>query len=300
MRSLLWVLSALILATRIASAQAIDEPEISVGGFEVAANGAERAAGIWRTTGPLIMGKPTVGVFSTLGCGYFTVTVPPKPFEEKATAGWRVEVTPIKIVEHAVTFRLRWVRALDNSGALTSASEDVELTLRPGESRPIDSVPVAQTAKTFDGRVCDKKEVSLRVRVNFSEALDSRLIGAEMWLVERLANGKEQSQPLTVRGLPHHDVPFYFDGVGDGADRVDIFGTMVPEPEQGGIRIALETIRAKANSNTSGYHAAYWSRSTVHLKPDEIVDVALPQLTDDSSPFAKRVFSVRIRAKMIR
>ena len=97
MRSLLWVLSALILATRIASAQAIDEPEISVGGFEVAANGAERAAGIWRTTGPLIMGKPTVGVFSTLGCGYFTVTVPPKPFEEKATAGWRVEVTPIKI-----------------------------------------------------------------------------------------------------------------------------------------------------------------------------------------------------------
>ena len=87
--------------------------QISVAGFELAANGAEKHSGGSRSTGPLTIGKPVVGVFSMFGCGYFSITVPPHPFEEKATAGWRVEITPLKIVNHAVTFRLRWVRELE-------------------------------------------------------------------------------------------------------------------------------------------------------------------------------------------
>ena len=55
--------------------------------------------------------------------------------EEKATAGWKVEVTPLKAVNHAVTFRLRRVRALDNSNGLSPASEDVEVKLpKPDET----------------------------------------------------------------------------------------------------------------------------------------------------------------------
>ena len=43
-----------------------------------------------------------------------------------------------------------------------------------------------------------------------------------------------------------------------------------------------------------------WFRSTLQLKPDEIVEVALPQSDDQTGVFAKRVFSIRIRAKVIR
>ena len=86
--------------------------------------------------------------------------------------------------------------------------------------------------------------------------------------------------------------------------RFDFFGKLVAEPKQGGIEIALETVRAKAvpSLDTGGYQAARWFRSTVHVKPNEIVDVALRDDHSDEKEdaFTKRVFSIRIRAKRIR
>jgi hypothetical protein len=300
MKLMLGVLSGLLVAARIAGAQAVDDVQIHVGGFELAANGAEKAAGVWRGTGPLTIGSPTVGVFSMFDCGYFSVTIPPHPFNENATARWRVEITPLKVVNHAVTFRLRWVRAVDHGNGLSPAGEDVEVTLRPGESRPLDSVPVVQTGTTtFDGRPCGTKAASLRVSADFPE-LDRRLIGADVWLVERLPSGKEQSQLQSLRGLPHRPVPFYFDSVPDGTKRLDIFGKLVANPEQGGIEIILETIRAGADPGQDGYQSTRWFRSTLHMKPNEIVDVALPKPDEKAGAFANRVFSIRIQAKQIR
>ena len=182
------------------------------------------------------------------GCGVLPVTVPPNTFEENATVGWRVEVTPTRVVNHAVTFRLRWVRALDKGSGLTSAHEDVELTLRPGESRPLDSVPVVQTGvTTYDGRPCQTKAASLRVVADFPD-FDRRLIGVDVWLVERLPNGKEQSQLQSLRGLPHRPIPFYFDCVLDGTKRLDIFGKLVADPEQGSIQIAARDDQSASRS----------------------------------------------------
>lgn len=298
---LMLAVSLLLLATGgLADAQTTEEVQISVGGFQLAANGAEKASGVWFGTGPLIIGKPAVGVFSMRGCGYFTATVPPNSFEENATAGWRVEVTPTRLVNHAVTFRLRWVRALDKGSGLTPTTEDVEVTLRPGESRPLDSVPVVQTGvTTHDGRPCETKAASLRVVADFPD-LDRRLIGVDVWLVERLSNGKEESQLQSLRGLPHRPISFHFDGVPASTKRLDIFGKLVADPQQASMEIALETIRGEAHPGQRGYQSARWFRSTLRMKPDEIVEVALPQPDEKTAAFANRVFSIRIRAKQIR
>ena len=298
MRLMAAVMCGLLAAPAIAGAQSPDEVQISIGGFELAANGAEKPVGVWRRTGQLSVGTPTVGVFSTTRCGAFSVTRPPNSFEEGATAGWRVEVTPLKIVNHAVTFRLRWVRALDKGNGLEPVSEDVEVTLRPGESRPVDSVPVPPGTKRSNGRPCDLKEVSLRVSADFPD-FDRRLIGADLWLVERLANGEERSQLQSVRGTPHRPIPFYFDSLADGARRLDFFGKLIADPQSGDIEISLETIRATGDPGQDGYHAARWFRSTVQMKPNEIVDVALTEEGDTAAP-PKRVFSIRIRTKQIR
>ena len=85
-----------------------------------------------------------------------------------------------------------------------------------------------------------------------------------MWLVERLPNGKEESQLQSLRGLPHRPIPFYFDGVTDGTKRLDIFGKLVADPGQGGIEMTVETIRAGAHPGQDGYQSAQWFRSTVH------------------------------------
>jgi hypothetical protein len=294
-------LAALVLATPMASPQTPGEVQISVGVFELAANGAEKASGGSFVTDSSKIGQPSVGVFSVRDCGYFSITVPPHPFAENAYAGWRVEVTPLKVVDHAATFRLRWVRALDtSSNAFEPPRYDIEVTLKPGESRPIDSVPVRADAKTLDGRPCTTKAASLRVSTDFPD-MDRRLFSADLWLVERLPNGQERAQPQSVRGLFNRRIPFYFDSVIDGTSRLDFFGNLVADPVPGGFFISLETIRAAPNSDPEwGYWSARWFRSTLQVKPNEVVDVALPPLNAKDAPLNDRKFAIRIRSRQIR
>jgi hypothetical protein len=289
-----------LLAPGLANAQAADDMRIYVAGYQLTTNGAEKHAGVSR--GVVVgwsMGKPAATVFSMIGCGDFSVTMPPAAFSENATAGWRVEITPTKVAaDHAVTFRLRWVRALDTGQGFTPASEDLELTLKPGESRPLDSVAVPATAKTSDGRPCTVKTASLRLSVEFNSS-DRRMIGADVWLVERLANGKEDSQLQSVRAMPHEKVPFYFDSITDGTNRFDFFGRLTAELKEGGIEIDVEATRGLPSPGQKGYQSGRFFRSTIQIKPGEIVEVALtPRFKDEELP--NRVFSLRIRAKQIR
>jgi hypothetical protein len=301
MKLTLRVLAALLLAAPIAAAQTPDDVQLSISGIELTTHGADKPAGVTRGTGPLKIGQPTVAVFSVSGCGGFALTVPPHSFEENATFGWRVEMTPLKVVNHSVTFRLRWLRALDKGTGFEPATEDVEVTLKAGESRLIDSVPIVQSGlKTFDGKPCDTKAVSLRVSSDFPD-FDRRLVGVELWLIERMPNGKEQTQSQSIRGLFNHAIPFYFDSVRDGTTRLDFFGKLMADPVQDGFDVSVEAIRAVPNPDQErGYQAARWFRSTVRIKPNEIVDVALPPPDDKSAPLADRAFSIRIRARQIR
>jgi hypothetical protein len=301
MKVTLRVLGALLLAAAIARAQTPDDVQLSVSGFQLTTHGADKPVGVTRGTGPLKIGQPTVGMFSVSGCDGFALTVPPHSFEENATFGWRVEVTPLKVVGHSVTFRLRWIRAVDKGTGFEPATEDVDVTLKPGESRLIDSVPIVQSGlKTFDGKPCDTKAVSLRVSSDFPD-LDRRLVGAELWLIERLPSGKEESQSLSIRGPFNRAIPFYFDSVRDGTTRLDFFGKLVADLVQDGFDVSVEAIRAVPNPDQEwGYQAARWFRSTVRIKPNEIVDVALPPPDNKSAPMADRAFSIRIKPRQIR
>ena len=66
------------------------------------------------------------------------------------------------------------------------------------------------------------------------------------------------------------------------------------------MEITLETIRAGAHPGQDGYQSAQWFRSTLHMKPNEIVDVALPQADEKAGALVNRVFSIRIQANQIR
>jgi hypothetical protein len=295
------IAAASLLATP-AAAQTPDEVQVSIAGYELAANGAERPAGVRFTTGPLKIGEAASAMFSVTGCGYFSLKWgPPFTFADAATAGWRVEITPLKVVNHAVTFRLRWTRALDTSKTFEPPREDIELTLKPAESRPVDTVPVAMAnVKTFDEKPCTTKAASLRVSADFPD-MDHRLVAADLWLIEKLPNGKERTQTQSVRGVFNRAIPFYFDTVTDGTNRVDIFGKLVADAGQGGFEVSIEGIRAVENQEREwGYWAARWFRSTLHMKPDEIVDVALPQQDNPQGTLNDRTFSIRIKAKQVR
>lgn len=287
------------LTAAVASAQTTDDVRIDVSAFTVTASGPEKRTGAslssWRTT----IGTTKSAVFSVFGCGEVAAHTAPPPrnvFATGAVAGWRVDITPTRIVDHVVTFRLRWDRALDTTTGQAPQREELTLTLKPGESRPVDVVPIPAAAKTRDGRPCGAKAATLRVSVDFPE-WDNRLFGVDVWLVEKVAKGSEQSQLQTVRGVPHVQIPFYFDRIGD----VDLFGHLVAEPARGAVEIAVEVVRAQANEPTSdGYQAAQYDRSTLELKPDEVVEMPLPRLEERFGPYSNRTFVLRIRARQLR
>jgi len=225
-------------------------------------------------------------------------------------------LTPLRVVGDAVTFRLRWLRLaalqqqldqirLDSSKALRAPNEDIELTLRPGESWPVDTVQMPPGSKNSNGRPCGRI-ASIRASVEAYPWVDEeeRLVVADLWLVERLPNGSEvqRSQALSVRGLPNRPFAFYFDRIVESGVPLDIYGRLLAHLESGGLAVSLDTrCRWGDPSPSRRYFGAQKSlKSELNLKPEEIVEVRLPLLGDEARPFAKREFSIRIRGRQLR
>lgn len=303
-------------AAGAAQAQTFNDVQIQLGAYTLREDGGDKPLGVWFSTGPIVIGKPVIGTFSFGDtCEAFAASSDGS-LRDDATVGWRIELTPLRVVRDAVTFRLRWVRAaalkqhldqvpFEDSKALRTPNDDVELTLRPGESWPVDTVRVAAGAKTVHGRRCGPSS-SIRVSVDTYpwEGKERRLVLADLWLIERLPDGTEaqRSQPLAVRGLPNHPLSFYFDSIADGAAWLDIYGILGARPETGVMAVAVETrCRWGGTSEPRNFAGPQRSvKSEVQMKPAEIVEIRLPLLGDEAGPFAKREFSIRIRARQLR
>lgn len=298
------------LAAGLAYGQTFSDLQIQLGAYNVSDHGGEKPVGVWRSTGPVIIGRPTMSTFS-LGdsCEGFTVSAARGDVGERATTAWQVEVTPIRVVRDAVTFRLRWVRfaalrqqfdqvPLDSSKSPHLPSEDIELTLRPGESWPVDRMRVLSGTRMVDGRTC-RGSASIRVLVDTypSEDFDRRLVGADLWLIERLSNGTEvqRGQVPAVRGVPNHPFPFYFDSLVDGNASLDIYGMLTARIESGALVVSVET---RSRWDASGLWRSV--ESVIQMKPGETVEIRLPKLVESAGPFTNREFALRIRARQLR
>jgi hypothetical protein len=314
MRTISCCVLMLHLAAGAASAQTFSDLQVRLGAFTVSKDGGEKPLGGWFSTGPVVIGRPAISTFSWGDtCEAFAISSDGS-LREDATTAWKIELTPIRVVKDAVTFRLRWVRVaglrqqldqlkLDAGKISGVANDDVELTLRPGESWPVDTVRVPPGARTVDGQPCGTTS-SIRASVDHYpwEGDDRRLVVADLWLVERLSNGTEaqRSQPLSVRGLPNRPSPFYFDSLIDGKVALDIYGILTSRLETGALAISIETRSrwAPGSPNFSGPQRSV--KSEIQVKPAETVDVRLPLLGDQAGPFGKRAFSIRLRARQLR
>jgi hypothetical protein len=298
-----------------AHAQTFNDLQIRLGAFTLSSDGGEKPLGVWFSTGSVVIGKTAISTFSFGNtCEAFAVSSDGS-LREDATTAWKIELTPVRVVADAVTFRLRWVRVaalrqqlnqlpMDAGKTLGVPTDDIQLTLRPGESWPMDTVSVPAGARTVDGRPCGSTS-SIRASVdNYPwEDDDRRLVVADLWLVERLSSGTEvpRSQPLSVRGLPNRPVRFYFDSiVVDGSVTLDIYGILVSRLETGSLALSVETRSrwAPGSPNFSGPQRSV--KSEIQVKPAETVEIRLPILGDDAGPVAKRAFSIRIRARQLR
>ena len=304
-----------LLGVGVARAQTAEDLEVAVSVLNVQTNGAEKLAGGSLTTGPVSKKASSDGRFSVRPCGAFSIEAKAEgAFAEGATTGWRVHITPLGMNDGAVKFRLQWIRALDTGKEMSAKSEDVELTLRPGESRSLDSVSVPPDKNT--GRPCpiwdnrgkqtELSRVGLRVSVEYTphESLERRLVGVDLWLIERVPGGAERTQSMSVRGLPHREIPFYFDAITEKELSLEVLGHVAASPEGAAIAVQLQT-RSHWGPSVfdwrDGKRASIrYVDSRLQLKSGETVEVALPQLEGSAGPFAARRYAIRIRARQLR
>jgi hypothetical protein len=263
------------------------------------------------------LGKTSVGTFSSKACAQFSLHAASDLFDQAdfpagAFTAWQVQVTPGRVANGAVSFRLRWRRGVDKGKPSTAEHGDIELTLKPGEGRTLDRVPVPADGRTGNGGPCRVSEAALRVSVDYYPMadFDRRLIAADLWLVERLPNGSERSQPLSVRGVPNRTIPFYFDSIVQGTVSLEIFGEVIARVESGALDVTLRP-RSRWGATAFDWRDAFSARTkrmednVFRVRPDETVELSLPPFTlatpaGDASSFTERAYSIRIRARQVR
>jgi hypothetical protein len=304
-----------LMGVAAVDAQTAEDLVVSVSVQMTRTDGAEEPGGMFLTTGPLTQKGTSGGRFSVKRCGAMTLEARAEgPFQEGATSGWRVEIIPVRVNDGTATFRLKWIRALGINSGGQPKSEDIELTLGPGESRPMDTVAIPPDPETgrrcpiwdSHGKQTEYTAVSLRVSVDYRpwESQERRLMGADLWLIERLPTGAERTQSLSVRALPHREIPFFFDSISEGPLSLEILGTVRASPASDGIAVGLET-RSRWGPTTFDWRKDEFPQmrhieSRLRLKPGETVEVALPQLESSAGPFTARKYAIRIRVRQLR
>jgi hypothetical protein len=222
-------------------------------------------------------------------------------------SAWTVDVTPVRISGSAATFKLKWVRTRHRQQPSTSPGADLEITLRPGQSLPLDMVSNPPPTNSMEPCVS-----SLRVGVEYrpEPEADRRLLAVDMWLVERLPDGTERSQPQALRGVPNNGMPFYFDRITEGAFSFDLFGEVSVAAGTGQTAVSI-TLRNRVNmplppgiaARPADYYYIDVKRVTATLALEEVVSVVLPQADANPEwrvPEPKHSLSLRIRVRQLR
>jgi len=171
-----------------------------------------------------------------------------------------------------------------------------ELTLRPGQALTLDLIPQSDEASG----ACVSLSLSVGVVYWPEPDQDRRLLAVDLWLVERLPDGKERSQPLSLRGLYYRPIAFYFDSITEGALALDIFGevTAAPGDRTSDVKIITRS-RIFDRSQPPGRPFPRETTATIRITPNEVVSVQLPQVAD-SSAFSSRALSLRVRMRQLR
>ena len=291
-----------------ASAQTIDHLRIWIKGIELHNDGGaqQRVGSAGRG---FAIGQP-VSASIWKEAAKCVLSAGPTRRSPNAEIGWTVDAVPIKVVDDAVTFSLEWKRDRDKGKDSGGPGGSSELTLRPGETLPID---IADLLTTETSSPCPYRRLELLIGVeHYPPAdLDRRVVATDLWLVRRVANGSTESEPVSVRGQLNRPTPFYFSTVSDSGVSLDFYGEVTVR-ERGASREVELITRSRlieggrqsetmpAGPNTRMF-VAREVKSTMQLKANEVVAVELPRLGENASnAFANQMFSIRLRSQRIR
>jgi len=243
---------------------------------------------------PLEAGKPTTMLFGRTGNCAGSIQFGGS-FPAGIANAWRVQITPLKVTEmDTVTFRLAWATAVD--GRFSSGVEEaIQLTLRPGQSVPIEVQPW-----TSAGQGCGGKHATLMLSVDPPpREMDRQLVLTDLWLVDKVAGGVERTQRLALRGRFGEMQRFYFDDINGTGRVLDLSGEILVLAREDGVDLQITTQRRRM-AYDGGARDVASATSRVHLRPNDTAAVELPKSVYESDPFLGHELSLRIQSREIR
>jgi hypothetical protein len=307
---------AALLAVPLTAAQSNDAQtfthlNIHGRGRVVSVDGGERESVAFYVK-PLVLGKTVRWTLSVRAETCNFLVRPGGTLDSESIGGWRIAITPTAVDGDLVTFQMAWSRDdthVNSKGARelgTYERETWQLKLRPGEFLTVDHLPLTRMAAGSPPPACAQavKAVAFSIAVDREPPRDRdlRLLVTDLWLVERLPDGKERSQQVALRGRYYDPQPFYFDALSDRGMRLDIYGDLVAIPKTGYIEIQLATNRRfSSDDGTLQSSSVGTMRSLARVSADDVAAIELPPLGGTANgAFKDRVYSLRVRARQIR
>jgi hypothetical protein len=306
MRALLWI--PLLIRTAVpvqVVAPPVDQMKISVSAHTIGVNRGE-VLNTWisgrRGNGALVLQEPQHAALSMMRsqCGFH---VRPseigRSLDDGAVGGWITDVTPIRVVDRRVTFRVGWTR-LGEDGKTPAAHGDQDATLSPGESLPLDLVPLSARERQSLPAGCDMIATSLRVGVEYvtSPKWDRRLVDTDVWLIEHVPGGTDRSQHTQIRSEFNVPVSFYFDDITTREGILDIGGRLILTQRDGYIEVELEPwSRLTDPAGGTDMNTMFPLHIQLGIKSNDVGAIELPPLKALTPP---RTFSIRIQTRQIR
>jgi hypothetical protein len=249
-------------------------------------------------------------------CGFASGTIP--EFDSNAAIGWQLDAMPVAITgEHAV-IRLHWSREVELGKRAGKEFKEVVVLLRPGDSLPLDTFVLPETAKSQ----CGSPVATLIVGLKAQEPDRKRVASTDLWLVHKQPGGKETMQHINVRGELNSSIPFFFDEERVGTAVLDVFGQLTLRPKAGdslALEFSAQRLLAGEQYGLNSSHFGSSAGSKVVLSdslsvssngggkmvleigPDSVTSFEIPQGSGPEwKAFAGHSLSVRVKSKRMR
>jgi hypothetical protein len=201
---------------------------------------------------------------------------------------WDIKMQPVKYENASATFALEWARYQADGGGRPAVEGKTTMTLRQGDSQPIDFVRSAPNAET-----CRDDAVVVEVGTGYKDARPGTegTLQYDLWLKQQRANGEASTRRFTAMGVEGSDVHFGFAPVSTpvsqlGAEQpaVAVFtsvqGTIKGRTlSDGRITVIVDAARrdgvATGGAGPSGTVGAS-GRKVLEVSPGEAIEIELP------------------------
>ena len=205
----------------------------------------------------------------------------------RAAYVWEIRMRPVKYENGTATFDLEWARYQPDVPGRPAVESKTTMTLREGDSRPIDFLRSAPGSRT-----CPNAAVIVEIGSGYKEppAAVASILQYDLWLKHEHADGRVTTRRFSAMAPPGADVAFAFaplrfaiPGAADGAAsdllttvQGTIKGRLLPNQR---IAVTVDTSR-RDGFDAQGRGGGGWignqGRKALDLAADEAVEIELP------------------------